>query len=207
MNFFLILLQAGTALITSPAPGQTVSGVVNITGTALRPQFARYEVAFAYDPNPTDTWFEIQPPSPTPVSDGPLAAWDTRSITDGTYMIRLRVYASDASDPLETVVRGIAIRGSAAQPPLETPAPAPPPTTAAPPFASATAALFPSPTPRPLLPETAPDLSPFTSAFCSGVYFTFGVFAMLGAYAILRDRIRRPIRRWLRRIMSDIRKP
>jgi len=71
MFLLLILLQAA-AIITAPAPGDAVTGSVNITGTATHPQLTRYEVAFAYDPNPTDTWFELQPPSTNSVTDGVL---------------------------------------------------------------------------------------------------------------------------------------
>ncbi|MBI5830322.1 MAG: hypothetical protein HZB20_12480, partial [Chloroflexi bacterium] len=195
----------------------TLSGIVSITGSAAHPQFARYEIAFAYDPNPTDTWFEIQPPATTQASEGLLATWDTRHIADGTYMLRLRVYPSDASAPLETIVHGIIVANTpkptatptATSSPLGTAAPATP--TAELPAtlssgvpAPAATQLSPAAT-----PPTAPlfDLAPYTSAFFNGALYTFGFFLLLGLYALLRDRIRRPIRRWLRRIVSDIRKP
>jgi hypothetical protein len=211
MNLLLVLLQA-IAVITSPAQNETVAGVVNITGTASHPQFVRYELAFAYDPNPTDTWFELQPPSETQITDNLLAAWDTTAITDGVYMIRLRVYSSDSATPQETIVRGIKIQNTAPPTPLPTPT-----GQAATPTATA---ILPTATPAPTLaaspfPAVSPvsssspslDLSPYTSAFCNGVYLTFGVFIFLGLYAVLRDRIRRPFLRWLRRIISDSKKP
>ncbi len=219
MRLFLILLQVAVTLITSPTQGEVVTGSVNITGTATHPQFARYEVAFAYDPNPTDTWFEIQPPSANQVTDGILAIWNTTSITDGNYMIRLRVFSSSSSTPSETIVRNIKVRNNA---PTETPAPsvtteptvAPSPTTI---LLGPTTTLLPPPTATgssvsvlPEAPASVPaflDLSSYSSAFCNGVYFTGGAFLLLGIYVALRDRIRRPIRRWIRRIISDSRKP
>ncbi len=219
MRLFLVLLQAALAVISSPGDSQTLSGIVNITGSAAHPQFARYEIAFAYDPNPTDTWFEIQPPATTQVSEGLLATWDTRPIADGTYMLRLRVFATDASAPLETIVHGIIVAN--APKPTTTPT-----ATATPATATATAELPtlrssgvppPAVTQQPAAtqlspaatPPTAPlfDLAPYTSAFVNGALYTFGFFLLLGLYALLRDKIRRPIRRWLRRIVSDIRKP
>ena len=212
MNLLLVLLQA-IVTITSPAQNETVVGVVNITGAASHPQFARYEIAFAYDPNPTDTWFEIQPSSETQVAEGLLAAWDTTGITDGAYMIRLRVYSSDSATPLESIIRGIKIQNTA--PPTAAPtstreAASPTPTLSLP---TATPALTIAPSPFPVVSPVSPssfpslDLSPYTSAFCNGVYLTFGIFVFLGLYAVLRDRIRRPILRWLRRIVSDSKKP
>ncbi|MBI3244050.1 MAG: hypothetical protein HYZ49_17340 [Chloroflexi bacterium] len=211
MNLLFALLQA-IAIITSPASNETVAGVVNITGTASHPQFIRYEIAFAYDPSPTDTWFELQPPSETQITDNLLAAWDTTSISDGVYMIRLRVFASGTDTPEETIVRGIKIQNTA--PPTAAPAatseaatptstPVLPTATFAPTFASS-----PFPAISPVSPSSPSfDLSPYTSAFCNGVYLTFGVFIFLGLYASLRDKIRRPILRWLRRIISDSKKP
>ena len=219
MRLFLILLQVAVALITSPTQAQVVTGSVNITGTAAHPQFARYEVAFAYDPNPTDTWFEVQPPSTHQVTDGILAVWNTTSITDGNYMIRLRVFSSSSSTPSETIVRNVKVRNNAPTETLATsvttePTVVPSPTTV---LLGPTATLLPPPTATgssvsvlPEVPAAVPaflDLSSYSSAFCNGVYFTGGAFLLLGSYVALRDRIRRPIRRWIRRLVSDSRKP
>ena len=210
MRVLLIFLQAALALITSPAEGQTIAGIVNITGTATGPSFARYEVAFAYEPNPTDTWFEMQPPSAAQIANGTLAAWDTRSIADGIYMIRLRVFSTDSQTPAEAIVHRVIVQNAAPTPTLpnvptlaSTSAPQLP-SLAAPAGSNTSIPTVPS---VPSSPAPSLDLSRFTSAFCSGIYLTFGIFLILGIYAALRDKIRRPIRRWLRRVLSDIRKP
>jgi hypothetical protein len=132
-------------------------------------------------------------------------------------MLRLRVFATDASAPPETIVHGIIVAnapkptptptaissplGTAAPATAELPATLPPPAVTQQPAATQ---LSPAAT-----PPTAPlfDLAPYTSAFFNGALYTFGFFLLLGLYALLRDRIRRPIRRWLRRIVHDIRKP
>jgi hypothetical protein len=232
MHLFLILLQAAIAIITSPAPGDTVAGTTSLRGTAASPAFARYEIAFAYDPNPTDTWFEIQPPSTLPVIDSTLAEWDTRLIADGEYMIRLRVFSSGSNTPVETIVRGIQVRNTAPTESASTPSTDPAatgvltPTGAGPqpthtgvqPTHTSVQANVPSlpaptapvvgsstPTPAPVAPLL--DLSTYSSAFCNGVVLSFFGFILLGTYVALRDRIRRLVRRWIRRVMSDIRKP
>jgi len=237
MNFLLAFLQA-LVLITTPISGDTVVGTLTITGTAASPQFDHYETAFAYDPNTTDTWFEIAPPSTTPVTSGPLASWDTSNITDGVYMIRLRVYSTDSKAPVEVIVRNIKVSNSSptAVPGAPTTAPGEA-TSVSPdltPAADATTAIDLTPagaTPQATVPGQEPtaaltatpeatstptglaalpaflNLSSYASAFCNGVYLTAAVFLVLGVYVVVRDRIRRPIRKWLRRVVSDIRKP
>lgn len=102
----------GHAEISRPAAGDTVSDVVTILGSASSPNFGHYELSFAYDPNPTDTWFPIGEPVSTQVSFGRLGLWDTSRITDGTYALRLTVTLKDGS-VLEDIVSGIGVRSSA----------------------------------------------------------------------------------------------
>jgi hypothetical protein len=222
MGLFLLLLQA-LALITAPVEGSTVVGTVNITGTAASPGFDHYELAFAYDPNPTDNWFEIVPPSNIPVTDGLLGAWDTTAITDGVYMLRLRVYNTGSKTPVDVIVRGITVQNDSptptipasagTQPPGGTPTSAAPgQPTAPPPTAAVTAAptaarVAPTATAAPASLPAFLNLAAYSNAFCNGAYLAGAVFLALGIYTILRDRIRRPIRKWLRRIVSDSRKP
>lgn len=146
--------------ITSPADGQTLQGQVTVKGTTDIPNFSSAELAFAYSPDPTDTWFTIQTAS-LPVVDGVLASWDTTAITDGDYVLRLRVDLQDGSTS-DTVIT-VHIRNYT---PVPTPSPAVTPTS--PPvvqvptpiiiLASATPTVLPAvvlPTPSALLPNPA----------------------------------------------------
>jgi hypothetical protein len=101
----------GFADITRPQTGEVLKGLVTIEGSAAHPAFIRYELSFAFDPNPTDTWFPILDAVQTPVTDGRLGLWDTVSISDGDYQIRLRVLLENAS-PLEAVVTNLRIRNT-----------------------------------------------------------------------------------------------
>ena len=83
-------------VITSPAEGQVLQGQAPINGLTDLPGFASAELAFAYDPDPTGTWFTIQTGS-LPVSGGLIATWDTATLTDGDYTLRLRVVLADGS--------------------------------------------------------------------------------------------------------------
>ena len=92
------------ASILSPADGAVVQGQVSITGSTNLPSFQSSELSFSYVSDPTQTWFLIQTAS-LPVSADNLAVWDTALITDGDYVLRLRVIRQDGSfqDAMVTV--------------------------------------------------------------------------------------------------------
>ncbi len=106
----------GFADITRPEDGEVLHGVVTIEGSAAHPAFVAYELSFAYDPNPTDTWFPIVDDFQTPVSDGRLGLWDTTGITDGDYQLRLYVMLENDSR-LEAYARNLRVRNTT---PVET---------------------------------------------------------------------------------------
>src|SRR5689334_1694259 len=123
----------GVAVITSPLEGALLTGLVPITGSATHPQFTRYELAFGYSPNPTDTWFSLQAPATNQVINEVLGTWDTTQISDGLYVLRLRVFFADGAY-LESFVANVRVQNSTAPaltgvpptegpPPTETPAP------------------------------------------------------------------------------------
>lgn len=127
----LLLIDAPSALaqqagiVTAPVSGQAVRGVVMITGTTDVEGFRLAEIAFAYQDNPTGTWFLIRQ-TDVPVLGDTLAVWDTTTITDSTYQLRLRIFLSDGRT-LDTFVSNIRVRNYL---PVETstPDPAAPPT-------------------------------------------------------------------------------
>ena len=82
--------------ITAPAPDEVLRGQVTITGSVDIVSFISAQLDFAYASNPTNTWFTIQTFSP-PIVDSPLVVWDITSITDGDYILRLRVNLEDGT--------------------------------------------------------------------------------------------------------------
>jgi hypothetical protein len=86
----------GAPAITSPAVGQVLQGQVAIRGTSEVPNFASAELAFAYAGDQTNTWFVIQTTA-QPVVNDVLAGWDTSTISDGDYVLRLRVTLQDGT--------------------------------------------------------------------------------------------------------------
>jgi hypothetical protein len=75
-------------MITSPEPGDVISGTVNITGTATVPNFGfyKYEVALLGSQN----WATISAAREPKVNTA-LGPWNTTSLTNGEYFLRLVV--------------------------------------------------------------------------------------------------------------------
>jgi hypothetical protein len=83
-------------VITSPTNGQVVQGQVAVSGTTDIPNFSSSELDFAYASDPANTWFLIQT-STNAVDNAVLGTWDTTAITDGDYILRLRVTLMDGT--------------------------------------------------------------------------------------------------------------
>ncbi len=94
--------------VTLPLGGEALQGVVAITGSSLAEGFQAVDVSFAYASDSTGTWFLIEQGS-VPVVDGQLATWDTTTISDGTYHLRLQVFLADGA-VLERVVENLRVR-------------------------------------------------------------------------------------------------
>ncbi|MBK8781814.1 MAG: hypothetical protein IPO22_08375 [Anaerolineales bacterium] len=174
--FLLFLIQDPSAAISSPQTGDELRGQVQIAGNMTGPNFASAELAFKYAASDSaDNWFTIQT-FPQPATDSTLAVWDTTSLTDGDYTLRLRVFLADGTFQ-DAIVSDLKLRN-------DTPAPTQfvPTETALPQFSAATplSALnqptstaiitFPSSTPLPVNPA---------SVTTSSIYSTFGRGALI----------------------------
>jgi len=185
-------------VISSPRDRDVVRGVLVIKGTATHPDFWKYEIHYAPEPNPTDQWtvlgvHEVQ------VIDGRLETWDTTQVPDGTYSLRLRVVRKDGNYD-EFYVRQISVVNAqptetptATPTPEATPTPLPPTPTVIieqPP----TATPRPTPTPGPAgatpRPPTRTGLNitvqGLSKAFLYGAGGTVGLFVLMGALTTLR---------------------
>ncbi len=176
--------QTASPSIASPTRDQALQGQVTITGTTGASNFASAELAFAYVSDPTNTWFVIQTLS-QPVEDGSLATWDTTKITDGDYVMRLRVFTTDGAFQNATVTFAIANYSApvvASPTPTPTGEPSiqiPTPLVVAP---SATAAPTEIPTPTPLPPNPAAMQTDLVyGGLGRGALFAVAAFLVLGA--------------------------
>ncbi|HEY43202.1 MAG TPA: hypothetical protein G4O11_04390 [Anaerolineae bacterium] len=159
----------GYADITYPQSGEAIFGLVTIEGSADHPSFVSYELSFAHQPNPEDTWFPIMGPIQTPVSEGRLGIWDTTGITDGTYQLRLRVWLKNGI-ALEAFVQELRIRNTI---PTETPT-------------AIMQVAIPSPSPPTLTPTPRP--TPLTPSFSDGRPYVMRIFftgAILGGAGLI----------------------
>jgi hypothetical protein len=120
----MFLFQNPVISISSPLPGTTLRGQVEILGNMDVPNFASAELALGYFiPNggaadPADNWFPLQSFS-QPKVDAPLMVWDTTSVTDGEYNLRLRVFLQDGSFQ-DATVNDLKLRNDLPEP-TETP--------------------------------------------------------------------------------------
>jgi hypothetical protein len=94
--------------ITSPQDGQVLQGVVSISGSSQIRGFKSADIAFAYDTDPTSSWFLLNE-SLEPIEGGELTLWDTTIISDGNYRLRLSVKLEDGTVS-ETLIRGLRVR-------------------------------------------------------------------------------------------------
>jgi hypothetical protein len=192
------LAQApGYAEIISPGGGETLQGLIPIEGSADHPAFLRYDLAFAYDPNPTDTWFPLGEPISTRARQATLGLWDTSELASGVYQLRLRVFL-DGGAILEDTAAGLRVGLPAVAPLASGPAPA------------ATSTPAPGPTATPPPPQAEPPSAgdPVLLALGIGGFMAAAFLVLLAAYLPLRRglsvwagnlRMRRLLRQDLRR--------
>jgi hypothetical protein len=185
--FFLLALQDLTVSISAPQAGDTLRGQVEILGRMDAPNFSTAELAFSYASDSADAWFTIQVFS-QPTADPVLAVWDTASLTDGDYNLRLRVLFQDGSFQ-DVLVSDLKIRNDS---PVTTEVP---PDSTFPQFDSATplpaltevptAIANPSSTPLPANPATV-TVSSIYSTFGRGALIVLVLFTFLSLILRLR---------------------
>jgi len=138
--------------ISYPPETEVVRAVIGIRETAAHPEFWKYELAAA--PYGTQNWFNIAV-SETPVTNGVLGVWNTATVQDGTYTLRLRLVKRDGNYDEFTTQRVLV--GNALPSPTPTSDVSPTPTltpTSKPPTATPVIVTPDIPTPTPAPTET-----------------------------------------------------
>lgn len=188
----ILALQEPSPAISSPRPGDVLRGEVTITGVTDVPGFLSAQLDFTYASNPAGNWFPLQTFS-QPAPDSALYTWNTTSITDGDYLLRLRVFLADGTT--QEVIVPVTIQNDSLP---VTPTPIPP--TATPetifggqiptPFllaASPTPTEVPRPTPTPLPPNPiALSQNEILLSLGRGALVIIGLFAFSGILLRLR---------------------
>ena len=149
----VVIAQGITSpVITAPTAGQILRGQVSIAGTTDIPNFASAGLDFAYASDSTGSGFLIQTFS-QPVANSTIATWDTTSISDGDYILRLRVTLQDGSS-----------RDATVQVKVQNQAPLPTPTLTFTPTITSTPAFEPQPsTPVVVVASPTPTSPPIFS--------------------------------------------
>lgn len=171
--------------ILSPQPGDVIQGIVPITGNTVVDNLETYEVAFSFAGDGTqETWFTIQIGDQA-VREGLLAEWDTNSLTDGTYSLRLIITRANG-DPIIDIVDGLRLRNYS---PIETNTPTPTPTGSRTPSPSTRTPTPLPPTPTPLPPNPI-EIRPaqFKNALITGAVTAVLFLAGLNMYVNARKR-------------------
>ncbi len=91
----------------SPGEGEVVAGVVEVKGSVPDVNFSYAELSYAFSEGENPTWFLIGRIDQS-VHDDLLALWDTTTITDGVYRLKLSVYESGGTVH-ETVLDNIKV--------------------------------------------------------------------------------------------------
>ena len=108
MPFIGLFQVADRPQIESPRPGDVLQGVINIYGSTDITDFQSADIAFSYEGDQSETWYLIQQ-SQDKVKSGVVASWDTTTIADGTYRLRVVINQSD-NHTVETVVSNLRVR-------------------------------------------------------------------------------------------------
>ena len=180
--------------IISHADGDALRGTVPIRGMTDVEGFVSWELTFGYANDTTGSWFLIAEGN-EPISNGLLAEWETASITDGTYNLRLTIYL-EGGRRSHTIVNDLRIRNYT---PIETLTPTPTitytPYTETP-LPSQTPSLTPVPTETPIpntptpLPTNPAEVSTteFNNSLVRGAAGALALFVIAGLYASIKRR-------------------
>jgi len=182
--------------ISNPDIGQALQGVVAVTGNSAIPEFKNSELSFAYSNDPTGTWFLIGE-NQEPIENGVLAHWDTTTITDGDYQLRLVVYLASGQQHIASVA-GLRVRNySAVETETPTPSPTPKPGNTPEPTSTSTPTLTPIPPTATAVPPNPAILEPHDlyTNMARGALAVIGFFSLIGFYRSLQSLLKKRSRR------------
>lgn len=186
------LPTVGPVSVFSPLHGQALKGSIKITGSISLEGWLSYELAFAQAASAEPDWF-IFATGANPVTDGLFATWDTTTISDGDYNLRLRVFSPGGDQ--DVIVYGVRIRNYSVDTPMPTPTPPASATPSATPTATVTATFTPRPTGTPYSTPTRMPPNPASLRIddivfnlSRGALFMAVLFGVFGLFLRLRRR-------------------
>jgi len=195
---FLVSAQdqdSGEVEITSQTAGQAVRGIVPVSGNTSVDGFISWELTFGYANDTTGTWF-LFAEGQEPVTGKVLTEWDTTTITDGLYNLRLTVYL-EGGRRIHFILPDIRVRNYT---PIETETPTPtltttPYTQTLSPIRTPTITEPPTETPIPDTPTPLPTNPVEISAQDVSISLTRGASIVLTVFLIIG--LYTSVRKWL----------
>jgi hypothetical protein len=183
--------------ISAPAPGTPLKGLVSVEGSTLIDGFQSWELTFSYASDTTGTWFLIAEGNAA-IDGGELAQWDTTTITDGDYNLRLSVFLEGGRrehyvvenlrvrnySPIETITPTPSLTPT---PFTETPLPSQTPTLTQPPTETP---LPDTPTPLPTNPVTITQGN-LNNSLTRGAAGAAAAFVLVGLYLSIKRMLRK----------------
>ena len=207
------------SVITYPANGMTLGGVVDVVGIATHPNLNFYQVRYAPGSEPTadSQWVDFAIVQARQVENDVLGSWDTTTVPDGAYTIALAVWGQDdVASPYVFFVTFLTVNNAqflpTPTPQQEPPTPEPLPTEVV--GATPTPVLVEqpaTPTPRPTSTTTAPagvgtltpespeeeggpaftlDTTQLREAFCAGGMIPVLLLLVWGIYLLMKASVR-----------------
>jgi hypothetical protein len=160
------LTQDAVWMVSYPGEGSTISGVVNIQGTATHPSFVSYGILYASGDQVTGStaWRHDDPiiwNNQTMVVNGTLGTWDTTTVPNGKYVLALVVYEAGNETPNVYFVQNLTVQNEEATPTPEPTLEPTPTEIGAAPTAEGVAPIAPTiEQPPTATPRPTPTLSP-----------------------------------------------
>jgi hypothetical protein len=189
--------EAAGVEITKPIQGTPLQGIVAVEGSTLIDGFVSWELNFGYAGDTTGTWFLIAE-GEEQITNGELTQWDTTTITDGDYNLRLTVYLQGGRRE-HLMVNNLRVRNYSS---IETATPTPtltstPYTETPRPSQTPTNTVVPSETPLPDTPTPLPT-NPVTitqgninNSLIRGAAGALAAFTLVGLYLSVKRMIRK----------------
>jgi hypothetical protein len=110
--------QLDLVRIQTPVDGDYLQGNVQIVGTVTGTGFQSAEIGFRYQDSQSKNWFVLSEIT-SPVVDDILATWDTSTIADGVYQIRVLAVFENGREQ-EEIINNLNVRNYTPFDPIKT---------------------------------------------------------------------------------------
>jgi hypothetical protein len=182
-----------TGVIDWPVTGEHIQGAVVIRGSTPASGMRSYEVGYAQSTDPNQVWVLIEEGT-TSIQNGILAIWDTTTIADGEYNLRLLINQTNGDQAVTNMYNLWVQNGEAIELTSITPTPwyidlAEPTDTPTPSYHSVISEAYPSLSPSPTaLPQNPAEISPekALASLGSGALLSVSIFVVVGGYLGIR---------------------